>query len=119
METIIWSFKGSDVTFHSTENKIERDVIRMAIANSYEINHPIIIHNAKPTFTVPANLNVSTPCPTVETLQLGLDKIKPGKSAVQLRHVLGDVDKSDSYVVVHVTPFDLDTDSSTSDRVSD
>jgi hypothetical protein len=119
METIIWSFKGSDVTFHSTENKIERDVVRMAIANSFEINHPIIIHNVRYNPTVLTNLNVSPICPTVETLQLGLNKIKPGKTTVQLCNVPGDVDKSDSVPTVHQPPHDLDSDSSTSDRVSE
>ena len=118
METIIWSFKGTDVTYHSTENKIERDVVRMAIANSLEIKHPIIIHNVRYNPTVLTNLNVSPTCPTVETLQLGLDKIKPGKTTVQLCNVLGDVDKSDSLPDIHVTPTDLDSDSSTSDSVS-
>jgi hypothetical protein len=50
---------------------------------------------------------------------LGLDKIKPGKKTVQLCNVPGDVDKSDSVTDIHVTPTDLDFDSSTSDSISE
>jgi len=120
METILWKFEGKEVSYYSKPDKLERDIVRMALANNLEVDHKIkILYDGRINTTMPADSNGNTTCPTVDTLYLGLDKIKPGKKTVQLCNVPGDVDKSDSVSDIHVTPTDLDSDSSTSDSISE
>jgi hypothetical protein len=120
METILWKFEGKEVSYYSTPNKLERDIVRMALANNLEVDHKIkILYDGRINTTMPSNSNGDTSCPTVDTLYLGLDKIKPGKKAIQLRDVSGDVDQLDGSSSIHESSVDMDCDSSASDSVSE
>ena len=97
MSKIIWGFTGKDVTFQSTPENFERDVIRMSKSNHVDINHPTkIYHDDRLTTTMPTDSNGDTTCPTVSTLSMGSKKAKAGKTTPELLDLSGDVDRVDS-----------------------
>lgn len=120
MSKIIWSYEGKNVTFQSTPENFERDVIRMAKSNHVEIDHPIKIHqDDRLTTAVPVDSNGNTTCPTISTLPLGSKKTKIGKTTTQLLDLSGNVDRVDS-TSDSVSPTDTDSNISfDSDQLSD
>jgi hypothetical protein len=97
MSKIIWSFEGQNVTFQSTPENFDRDIVRMAKSVHLEVNHPIQIHyDDRNISTDVADSNVDTTCPTVATLSISTKKSKVDKKTVQLCDLPGNLGGSDN-----------------------
>lgn len=116
MSKIIWSYEGTDVTFQSTPENFERDIVRMAKSVHLEANHPIKIHqDDRTTNSDVDNSNVDSTCPTVATLPMGNKKTKATKQTVQLLDLSGNMGGSDNSDELLSSTDNPVADSSTSD----
>lgn len=92
MSKIIWSFEGTNVTFQSTPENFERDIVRMSKSVHLQPTHPILIHEDDRT----SNANGSDSNGYSASLELksvpsSTKKSKTTKATTELRDVSGDL----------------------------
>jgi hypothetical protein len=115
---IKWKFEGKEMFFVSAPQNLDRDISKMAYANSIDPNTKITIINGDVPHTTNSdavNSNVDTASSEVPTIPVDTKKTKSRKATDELLDLPGDLAESGYSLNGHQSPSDLDSDSSSSD----
>jgi hypothetical protein len=119
---IKWKFEGTEMYFVSAPQNLDRDISKMAYANSIDPTTKITIINGdvpNPTNSDAVDSNGDPAGSEVPTVSVDAKKTKSRKATDELLDLPGDLADLDHSLNGHQPSTDLDPDSSTSDWFDD